>query len=181
MTDPTDPGDSKPASSHSRSWLEPRLDEIDRKILKRLQIGAHESIASIAEYIHLSRTGTDARIQKLELSGVILRYMAELDESHFTPWCVYDIDVLLTARGRRDRSDVDAALIRVPEILEAKDTIGEFDLRLEVALRSPADWRGLIFKFDPYSDLVERAQPPLPIGATRKRRAPHPFLLSPRD
>ena len=65
-----------------------RLDTIDLKILRLLQTGARDSIQDIAQRIQLSHSGTLHRLRRLEESGAVLRYMAELDESIFQSWRV---------------------------------------------------------------------------------------------
>ncbi len=54
------------------------MDDIDRKILRIVQENAGLSIAEIAEQVGLSQTPCWKRIQRLEISGVILKRVALL-------------------------------------------------------------------------------------------------------
>jgi Lrp/AsnC family leucine-responsive transcriptional regulator len=157
------------------------LDDIDRQILRILQAGKRASIQSIADEIQMSHSGAMTRLRRLEESGVILRYLAEIDDSIFARWPAYWVDVRLAPRGRRDRTSVDAALARVPEIIDASVMVGKYDLRLRVALQSPGDWPVVMTRLDPHADLLERTSLPAPVGEMRKRSAPHPLLLNAGD
>lgn len=55
------------------------LDEIDRKILNRLQSDARTSFASIARELKMSEATIRFRVKKLVKKGVIIRFIALLD------------------------------------------------------------------------------------------------------
>src|ERR1700760_3473385 len=55
------------------------MDDIDRKLLARLQEDATVGVAQLADQVGLSATPVWKRIQKLEQSGVIARRVALLD------------------------------------------------------------------------------------------------------
>jgi Lrp/AsnC family leucine-responsive transcriptional regulator len=55
------------------------LDKTDRKILRILQENARASIKDIASRLYMSSPAISARIAKLEESGVIKGYHAEID------------------------------------------------------------------------------------------------------
>lgn len=52
----------------------PKLDALDEKILAILKQNARTSLSEIAKKINRSRTAVQARVQKLETSGVINGY-----------------------------------------------------------------------------------------------------------
>ena len=56
------------------------LDDLDRKILEILSKDAKLANKEIAERIGLTVTPTFERIKRLERTGVIKRYIAELDQ-----------------------------------------------------------------------------------------------------
>src|SRR5260221_3222784 len=56
-----------------------KLDVIDRKILQTLQHDAKISNVELAKRVHLSPTPCFERVRRLEESGYIKRYVAQLD------------------------------------------------------------------------------------------------------
>ena len=55
------------------------LDKTDRKILRILQTNARASIKEIASKLYMSSPAISARISRLEESGVITGYQAQID------------------------------------------------------------------------------------------------------
>ncbi len=154
-----------------------RLDTTDLKILHLLQTGARDSIQDIAQRIQLSHSGTLHRLRRLEESGAVLRYMAELDESIFQTWPVYWIDISLTRHRSDARNRFERVIADTPVVMEAVEFVGEFDLSLKAALRSPGDWPALKASLDPDAEFIERAQL-RPVARVIKRAIPHPLLSS---
>ncbi len=181
MTDPFDPNGGSPPRGILHEPSGTFLDKTDFKILGLLAMGARESIQSLAEKIHMSHSGTVARIRRLEESGVILRYYAEIDETLFEDWPSYSVYLQLSLRGRRYFSRVADALQNAPEVREAYEIFGEYDLSLRVSLRSPRDWHFLRARLDPRSNLFARTSHPIQFGEVRKPLSPHPLLLPGTD
>ena len=154
-----------------------RLDTTDLKILRLLQTGARNSIQDIAQRIQLSHSGALHRLRRLEESGAVLRYMAELDESIFQSWPVCWIDIVLTRHRSDARLRFERAIADAPVVMEAIEFVGEFDLSLKAALRSPGDWTALKASLDPDAEFIERAQL-RPVARVIKRAIPHPLLAN---
>ena len=57
----------------------PNMDDIDRKILKKLQRNARVTISDLSSEIALSMPAISERLKKLEASGVIKQYTAILE------------------------------------------------------------------------------------------------------
>ncbi|MGC2236916.1 MAG: AsnC family transcriptional regulator [Pyrinomonadaceae bacterium] len=55
------------------------IDEIDRKILKELQINARISFAEPGRRVGLTTPAVIERVRKLEDAGIITGYAAEID------------------------------------------------------------------------------------------------------
>lgn len=169
----------RPAVAARRTVYAPsglRLDETDLKLLRVLQEGAREPIKTLAERIALSPNGTLHRLNRLEDSGAILRYMADVDESIFGTWPFYWVQIGLTQYGRANRSRLEAAINAAPEITHASELVGVFDLKLRVALQKPADWTQLQGQLDPSADLIQTAHLH-PIGRVIKQARPHPLFI----
>jgi Lrp/AsnC family leucine-responsive transcriptional regulator len=155
-----------------------RLDAIDLKLLRLLQTGARDSIQAIAERIQLSHSGTLHRLRRLEESGAVLRYMAELDEAIFADWPVTWIDIALARHHGDARGRLEQAIAEAPEVMEAIECVGEFDLSLKVGLRHAADWPALKAALDPQAEFIDRARL-RPVARVIKRSIPHPLLAAP--
>ncbi|WP_140295980.1 Lrp/AsnC family transcriptional regulator, partial [Vibrio parahaemolyticus] len=54
------------------------LDKLDRKILSSLLTNGRESIANLSRNIGLSRTAVAERINRLEKTGIIKGYTAQI-------------------------------------------------------------------------------------------------------
>lgn len=157
-----------------------RLDATDVKILRLLQTGARDSIQDIAQRIQLSHSGTLHRLRRLESSGAVLRYMAELDGSIFRSWPVTWVDIALTRHRADARNRLEQAISDAPEVMEAIECVGEFDLCLKVALRNVADWPALKSSLDPQAEFIERARL-RPVARVVKHAVPHPLLIQAAD
>lgn len=153
-----------------------RLDETDLKLLRVVQEGAREPIRALAERIALSHNGTLHRLNRLEDSGAILRYMADIDEGIFGNWPFYWVQIALTQVGRANRGRLEAAISAAPEITHAAELVGVFDLMLRVALQKPADWTLLLAQLDPSADLIQTAHLH-PNGRLIKQVSPHPLFI----
>jgi DNA-binding Lrp family transcriptional regulator len=153
-----------------------RLGETDLKLLRVVQEGAREPIRTLAERIALSHNGTLNRFNRLEDSRAILRYMADIDEDIFGNWPFYWVQVALTQSGRANLGRLEAAISAAPEITQAAELVGVFDLMLRVALQKPADWTPLQAQLDPSAELIQTAHLH-PIGRLIKQVTPHPLFI----
>ncbi len=154
-----------------------RLDETDLRLLRVLQEGAREPIKTLAERIALSHNSTLHRLNRLEDSGAILRYRADIDESIFGTWAFYAVHIVLTPLGRANLGRLKALIVAAPEITEASGLVGEWDLALRVALQKPADWMALQADLDPSADLIHAAHLH-PYAPLIKHATPHPLFMA---
>ncbi|HEY1072526.1 Lrp/AsnC family transcriptional regulator [Brevundimonas sp.] len=61
--------------------MSPDIDPTNAKILALLQANARMSVSAIGKSVHLSRQAVQERISRLEQSGVIRGYRAEVSEA----------------------------------------------------------------------------------------------------
>ena len=109
------------------------MDDIDRKILKLLQINARMSLKAIAEKTFLSSPAVSARIERLEKEGVITGYHAQLDPVKLG----YHILAFINLDVRpEDKPKFYAYANEVPNILECSYVTGDFSMLLKVAVQS---------------------------------------------
>ncbi|CAG9176423.1 Leucine-responsive regulatory protein [Cupriavidus pinatubonensis] len=112
----------------------PKLDDVDRRILRELRRDGRLSNAKLAEHVGLSATPCWNRVRALEESGVIEGYAAMLNQKALGLPDTVLIEVTL------DRHDDDMlhrfgqALAELPEVLEAHLLTGEYDYLIKVAV-----------------------------------------------
>jgi Winged helix-turn-helix DNA-binding len=80
------------------------IDEMDRKILKRLQLDARISNVHLAEAVHLSPSACLERVRSLEKDGLIRRYTADFDLSKISSNVMLLVEVILENHREARRS-----------------------------------------------------------------------------
>lgn len=114
------------------------LDEIDRRILRRLQGDGRASVQEISEGVGLSPSATARRIQRLEQAGVIAGYRAILDEAALG----YAVSVFVSVRLDRQIDGAlaafESAVRAFPEVVDCWLMTGNRDYLLRIATTSLA-------------------------------------------
>lgn len=108
------------------------FDRIDRKILAELQADGRITMVELAKRVGLSKTPCMERVRKLETSGVIAGYHAELAPEPLDAGHVAFVQVTL---GNTTSAALDAFNAKVRELAEVQGcymTAGPFDYLLKV-------------------------------------------------
>jgi Lrp/AsnC family leucine-responsive transcriptional regulator len=108
------------------------INEIDHKILNIIQKDARIANAEIARQIGLAPSAVLERLRKLEESGVIRGYTAEIDASRVG----FGITAFVFVRTNECGDGTDQVLAQIPEVLEVHDVAGEDSYLLKV--RAPS-------------------------------------------
>ena len=127
----------------------PRLDDIDRKILGELSSDGRVSIAELGRRVNLSSPAVAERVQRLERSGVITGYRAEIDPRALG----YQLTAIVRikpAAGRLPR--IPELALEVPQVVECHRITGEDCFYLKVYLRSIDELSGLLDQFLVYGE-----------------------------
>ncbi len=114
------------------SAKELKLDELDRKILSILQNNAKITNAQLSKDIGLSPAPTLERVKKLESSGLIKSYHAELNTEMLGLGVQTFVQVTLKGHNK---SNIDAfvkAIDKVPEVIECHHVTGSGDFVLKI-------------------------------------------------
>ncbi|MWP39633.1 AsnC family transcriptional regulator [Rhodobacter sphaeroides] len=109
------------------------MDELDRNILGILGADARTSVATLSRRLKVARSTIQARLERLETSGVIAGYTLKLGEQ--ARQGRLRASVLLTIEPRTQA----AILTRLKAIAEVErvfTTSGRFDLLLQIAAPS---------------------------------------------
>ncbi|MEZ9738435.1 Lrp/AsnC family transcriptional regulator, partial [Vibrio sp. 10N.261.52.E6] len=101
------------------------LDKLDRKILSNLLSNGRESIANLSRNIGLSRTAVAERINRLEKTGIIKGYTAQIRvENDGRKAASY----LLISCEKGKKNDVSNALKELPEVRLTSIVGGTYDI-----------------------------------------------------
>jgi Lrp/AsnC family leucine-responsive transcriptional regulator len=110
------------------------IDEIDRKILRHLQVDGRMSLADLAGKVGLSPSPCLRRVRMLEKSGVIARYVAVLDQRAVgLPVSVF-VSIKLDSQRQDSLDRFAKAIERWPEVLECYLMTGPREYWLRVVV-----------------------------------------------
>lgn len=112
------------------------IDAIDRRILEVLADEGRISWRELGERVHLSANAAADRVRRLEKTGVIARYRAELDPDLLGWGIEASIDVRRGADVAPE--DFEASLRAFPEVLDALHLTGGWDYVVRVRVGSTA-------------------------------------------
>ena len=123
------------------------IDEIDRNVLKELQRDARMSFAELGRRVGLTTPAVIERVRKLEDSGIITGFRAEIDTSK--------VGLPITAFVRMSITGVDYShIIEVAhdstEVLECHRGTGGDSFIMKVAVSSVEHLQEVIDRLTPY-------------------------------
>ena len=120
------------------------MDQFDQSILVALAEDGRMSITDLATRIGLSKSPTQARLRRLEATGVIMGYRALLDPISLGLDHVAFVEVRLTDTREAALCAFNAAVQNIPEIEQAHMIAGNFDYLLKVRTRDMAQYRAFL-------------------------------------
>ena len=118
------------------------FDHFDSSILALLQQDARISMAELGRSVHLSQPAVTERVRKLEISGVIKGYRAEVDLSRLG----YGIRAIIRL-ARADFARVVKLIEQTPEVIKALNVTGEDSWVLEIAVIDVAHLDVVVTRF----------------------------------
>jgi DNA-binding Lrp family transcriptional regulator len=110
------------------------MDDLDRNILTLLGADARMSVATLARKLKVARSTVQARLERLETTGIIAGYTLKLGEA--AKQGRLRASVLLTIEPR-SQAAILQRLKTVPEVERVFTTSGRFDLLLQIAAPNP--------------------------------------------
>lgn len=116
------------------------LDKTDLKIVTEVQGNARISNQALSEAVGLSPSPCLQRFRKLEASGVIGPYRAQVDLDQLCPNVMILTTVSLDTAGHEDYRAFEALVAEIPEIIQCFKVSGNFDYLLWFVCRSVADY-----------------------------------------
>ncbi len=119
------------------------LDKTDAEILSSLRGNCRGSYREIAKRLKLHPTTLISRMQKLEKSGVILGYGANIDLSKLG----YEFLGVVQIKIEKGRLlETQGRISRLPGVMAVYDVTGEYDSVAIIAAKSRDSFSGLIKK-----------------------------------
>ena len=106
------------------------MDDTDRSILALLGADARMSVALLARRLKVARSTIQARLERLETTGIIGGYTLKLGEAARQGRIRASILVSIEARAQ---AGIVTRLKSIPEVERAFTTSGRFDLLLQIA------------------------------------------------
>jgi Lrp/AsnC family leucine-responsive transcriptional regulator len=120
------------------------LDEIDIKLLKRLQNNSNITTKELASHVNLSVTPVFERIKKLENEGYIKKYVAILDADKMnrslTAFCNVTLKEHTKAIGNKFVEDIKS----LKEVTECYNTSGDYDFLLKVMVKDMKHYQDFV-------------------------------------
>ena len=118
-----------------------RIDEIDRQIIRELQVDGRVSFRTIAETLNIADGTVRTRVNRLTELG-ILKISAMINPFHFKNSILAHIGMQLESRIHHE---VMRKIADLDGVLSVCNTAGEFDLMVEVFLHSRDELNHFLF------------------------------------
>ena len=106
------------------------MDDLDRNVLALLGADARMSVATLARRLKVARSTIQARLERLETTGIIAGYTLKLGEE--ARQGRLRASVLLTIEPRAQAAIL-SRLKAIPEVERVFTTSGRFDLLMQLA------------------------------------------------
>ncbi|TBR42735.1 Lrp/AsnC family transcriptional regulator [Marinomonas agarivorans] len=111
------------------------MDDIDRHILKALQEDGRLTNVELADKINLSASPCLRRVKKLEQTGTIVHYRANLEREKVGLAMTVFVDVTLDKHSSQIIDEFEQAIIAMPNIISCFMVSGAGDYRLEIVAK----------------------------------------------
>lgn len=144
-----------------RAYEPKGADALDLRILTELQVNARVSLAELGRRVGLSAPAVADRVQRLEDSGVITGYHAEVDPKTLG----FPVTLLVRVRPAvRELPRIAKIAQEIPEIVECYRMTGDDCYYFTMHLRSVDRLEPILDRFTPYgrttTSLVQSAPVP---------------------
>jgi DNA-binding Lrp family transcriptional regulator len=129
------------AGHEDRPGPAPLLDDVDRAIVAQLSEDGRMSMRALAARLHISRAGAYTRVQRLEETGVITGYTAQVDPQRYG----YGLSAYVHLKIAQPAwKQLRSRLLGVAEVEHAALVSGDSDIVLLVRTRDIAALRELV-------------------------------------
>ncbi|MEV0195972.1 Lrp/AsnC family transcriptional regulator [Nonomuraea sp. NPDC050691] len=130
-----------------RAYESKDLDALDLRILAELQVDARVSFAELGRRVALSAPAVADRVQRLEETGVIIGYRAEVDPRSVG----FPVTVMVRIRPAvRELHRISKIAQEVPQIVECYRMTGDDCFYFTMHLRAVDELEPILDLFTPY-------------------------------
>jgi Lrp/AsnC family leucine-responsive transcriptional regulator len=119
------------------------LDRIDRRILKLLQQDGRMANADLAKKVHVSAATCHRRTQRLLDDGYVRSVRAEITPDRVDRGALVVVGVVLDRSTPESFGAFEAAITKLPFVLDCHLVAGDFDYFLKIRVRDIADFNRL--------------------------------------
>ncbi len=120
------------------------IDDLDRQLLRALQVDAGQSASTLGRKLGLSQPATWRRIRRLQNEGIIAGRELVLDAEKLGFGVTVFLGVKLATKGRVSLDDFERAVTAIPEVQTVEHVLGLYDYRLRVVARDLADFERVL-------------------------------------
>lgn len=120
------------------------LDRFDHAILRELSLDGRMSATELGRRIGLSKSPTQARMKRLEETGVITGFHARIDPSKVGQAHVAFVEVRLSDTREAALQAFNRAVRLVPEVEQCHMIASRFDYLLKVRTKDIQDYRRVL-------------------------------------
>ncbi|MEQ9289867.1 MAG: Lrp/AsnC family transcriptional regulator [Cyclobacteriaceae bacterium] len=123
-----------------------KLDELDKSILKILQIRGKITNARLSEEIGLSPAPTLERVKRMEQKGIIKSYHAELNSEMLGLGVNTFVQVSLKGHNKTNIDIFTSKIKEIDEVIECHHVTGSGDFLLRVVAKDIASYQVLMLE-----------------------------------
>jgi len=120
------------------------LDDVDRRLLRILQVDGRITNLKLAAAVGLSSASTHERVKRLVRDGTILGFGARLNPTLLQAGMLVFAEVRLSDMSNEVNAAFKAAVQLRPEILECHEVAGGFDYLLKTRVAHMGAYRDLV-------------------------------------
>lgn len=117
-----------------------QIDEIDARLLRLVQRDARLTATQLSEKLNLSPSACHRRLQRLEASGVIKGNVALLNPRAVGRPTIVFVEISLATQADDVLDAFEAAVGRIPDVMECHLMTGSYDYLLKVVARDSEDF-----------------------------------------
>jgi len=117
------------------------LDDLDRRLLRRLQLDPAMAMADLSEISSSTLAVVSRRLKRLRSEGVVLGKEILIDWSKLGYSVEVSLRITLDKTQSRAFDDFLAAARGIPQVIEIQTFLGRVDVRLSVIAKDMADYQ----------------------------------------
>ena len=121
-----------------------KLDRIDIRILHELQSNGRITNVELADLVHLSPSPCLMRVKRLQRTGYITGYSAQIDVAKLGPTLTVLTEVTLKNHRQIDFARFQDALMKVEECIECHLISGNYDYLLKFVTAGISDYQAIM-------------------------------------